>query len=90
MLVGNDDVDVLEQHCQFKEFKFRLCPRNIAEEPVMWVGTNLAYPFAGLGIDASSVGSLGVKALGMNSAYVGRHTNAPNMNLDASGVTSSL
>ena len=102
LLVGNDDRDDprLGVNDYSTELKWQVRPQKIAEEPVMWLGTNLAYSFGALGTSTNAIAK-GVVALGMGNRPGGANhgtdpyieptlANGPSLNLDQNQAMSSI
>lgn len=90
MIVGNDDRDDPSMDTQHNSdpLVWKVRPQRVAEEPVMWLGTDLSVAFNSLGSGA------GVQAMGMDnrlatctSCYV---PPGPTLNLDANRAMSEI
>ena len=94
MLVGNDDRDIRMGNTDNPiEIKWMVRPQSIAEEPVLWVNTDLSMSYSDIGLSVNG-NLVGVKALGMadvdatgNSLYV---SPGPSLNIDQNGAMSEV
>jgi hypothetical protein len=87
MIIGNDDRDApsMETGHNSPELTWVVRPQSIAEEPVMWIETDLTNAFSTLGAGA------GTRAMGMVDRAAGNYVDpAPILNLDGDGAMTTI